>query len=152
MSDWIDDLKRAEETKDRAQRQSEEWRLRCDRLIAAKAPDLWRALVERVASDVKRLAEEFPDRDSMRLEFVERSEDHFRLTNPSQHQNFMAVWVPNERIISLEFRNRPDALSDMQVRRDTIRFFVTNQDDVQMKFGGTVLLESISERLIKEVL
>src|SRR5579863_697521 len=150
MSYWIDDLKRKEEQENQEQRRREEWRLRCDRLIEAKAPLLWQDLRDRVRSDFVKVAEMFPDKH---LSFDDHgSREHFTAINPSKRWNFEARWMPQARIVLLEFRRAPDMLSPVQATREEIRFSVTGEDDVLMKFEGLTQVEAISERLIKSLL
>jgi len=148
MGDWLDDLKRAEQDRDRTESEDRKWRLHCAQLIDAKGPDLWRELAERVASDVKRVAQVFPNKDSMRLEFEDNGDD-FTLTNPSQRRNYKAAWRADKRVIDLELRlNFPEE----RVTREEITFHVTDKDEVQMRFAGTAMPESISEKLIRKLL
>src|SRR5271156_231341 len=81
MSDWIDNLKQSEETKERAQRQREEWALRCDHLISAKARDLWQGLVETLEADVSKLCEAFRNQDAMHVAIQDKGENYLTVRN-----------------------------------------------------------------------
>jgi hypothetical protein len=150
MSDWIDDLKDKEANRSQDQRRREQWKLRCDSLIAAKAPDLWRELIARVKADFIKLSEVFPDKH---LSFDDHhSDDHFTVTNPSKRWNCEARWMPEARVIRLHVRRAPDMLAPVELTRMEIMFSVTDDDSVLMKFEGITEMAAIAERLLKQIL
>jgi hypothetical protein len=153
MGGWMDDLKKEEDARELKRRQNEAWRLRCDRLIADVAPTIWRALAERIATDVRRLAEKFPDDDSKYLEFDDQGgQNRFTVASHSGHRNLTACYLPDARMVDLEFRSRADLFSTAQVVKEKMDFFVSQNDEVGISLHERKSLEGISELLIKRLL
>ena len=149
VSNWIDKLRSDRETQKAQERREQEWQLHCAELIRAKAPDLWAALVEQIASDVREINATI---HGVSLEFNDHnSKTHFDVSNPSLQRNFSAYWRPDISEVGLEFRNRPDPLSSVHSIKDQIGFAVVGQD-VHPRYGGFCTISSISEWLIKRIL
>jgi hypothetical protein len=153
MSDWIDNLKQSEETKERAQRQREEWALRCDHLISAKARDLWQGLVGTLEADVSKLCETFRNQDSKQVAIQDKGENHLTVRNATGRRNFTLSLTPDAHpTIRLEFRSREEILGRLQAYKEQISFSVVGGNDVVMKYGSGATAEEISERLLKKLL
>jgi hypothetical protein len=86
-------------------RQFQDWQLHRVALVKAKAPGLWRELVEHVASEVTRLQTK---RSTFGLEFDDYDGgNRFTLSNPAEHRSLTARFIPQAHTIWLEFRVPP---------------------------------------------
>ena len=61
MTDWIDELATRDKAKAEQNRTQDELRLHRAKIIEAKAPEFWDALIEKLSSDCPRLRKMFPD-------------------------------------------------------------------------------------------
>jgi hypothetical protein len=61
MSDWIDGMKTRDEERVESQRRADELRLHKARIIRARAPVLWAAVIEQIEDDLEKLKTAFPD-------------------------------------------------------------------------------------------
>jgi hypothetical protein len=102
MSDWIDELKRKEEEKNRNVQQHREWQIRCDGIISSRGPVLLTELIVRMRSDIARLKEKFPTDDSKHIQIDEVGDMSIYLTRPTfPYTELRLRWIPDERLIGV---------------------------------------------------
>lgn len=75
MTDWIDNLAARDQTKAEQNRTQDEIRLLKAKIIEAKAPEFWDALIETLRSDCEKLRKTFPDNTSRQCNLVKSGSD-----------------------------------------------------------------------------
>jgi hypothetical protein len=79
MGDWIDDLDEQESGKSADERRRQDIRLHDERIVCAKAPEFWKALLESVRADCLKLQSRYPDRLNRQAQVVQERDNHFVL-------------------------------------------------------------------------
>lgn len=78
MPDWIDKLKGGDDKRADDQRRNEELRLHNAKVIRAKAPKFWNAVIEQIKADSEKLRVAFPHDISRHCDLIQ-SGDSYRL-------------------------------------------------------------------------
>jgi hypothetical protein len=154
MPDWIDKLKKDDDTKAKASQHQSEVRLRNDKVIAAKAPGLWDTLIKQITTDAAKLNDAFPTDASRQCDVIQQGHAYV-LQNRRLPFSIL--------VLSINF-----AASQIDVRTGTknsggpanmqtdspICFTLDFQDELQFEWLGTKYSDMalLSERLIKRVL
>lgn len=75
MTDWIDKLAASEQAKAEQNRTQDELRLHRAKIIEAKAPEFWDAVLEKLRSDCAKLRDTFPDDRSRHCNLIKSGID-----------------------------------------------------------------------------
>jgi len=153
MSDWIDDLKAKEADKQQKADKEREWRLRNDKIIRVKGPELWATVIDRIHTDVAKLHESFPQDFARHIQIDPSGKSALGITLVKEAPPRMvlkAQWVDEINAVGLEIEepNLP------YPRKKELRCQVIADDSVQMEADGDWFSTAgpIAERLLRKLL
>ena len=153
MTDWIDKLAEKDKAQAEDRRTQEELRLHKAKMISAKAPEFYNALIERLQVDSSKLREKFPNDRSRQCDVVKAALDWeirgcklpWRIVNMRLNVAGQIVDIA-ETVREARDRVVPDG-------RDQIKITVNDDEELEFTYRGRrhVTPDSLAEALIQRV-
>lgn len=156
VSDWIDKLKKSEQSQLSEKNRQEEMRLHKAKIVRAKAPTFWDALKERVEADCNKLRAEFPA-DNHRNCFVTGVlPGRFTIKGGGLPQRILDLELSLDGLCIGTFESEMRDRSQPAVQtkgNGEIGIEVGDDEELQFRFNGKLHkdIESLSEHLVSYV-
>jgi hypothetical protein len=153
MSDWIDKLAEKDKAQAESRRTQEEFRLHCAKVINAKAPEWWSAVIERLQTDCSKLKNTFPNDRGRQCDIIKNGLDW-------DLQGCKLPWIilsmrlnaDGQSVdISESIKNARDSV--VPDRRDEIKIGVMSNESLEFTYKGRAYTtpESLAQALIMHV-
>jgi|CZKY01.1.fsa_nt_gi hypothetical protein len=137
MSDWIDKLAASDRAQAESHKTQDELRLHKAKIIAAKAPEFWNAVIERLGVDSTKLRETFPDDRSRQCSLIKNGMD-WELSGCKLPWRILSFRLNVDGQLVDIVESRKEALDRTVPKgRDQIRITVNSDEDLEFRYRGT---------------
>jgi len=155
MSDWIDDLKQRDQDVTDEARRRENLRLHRAKIIEAKAPAFWKAVIQQVEKDCSKLRETFRDDTSRQCE-VSINGETLQLRGRRFPSRIISL-SPNfsgQCIEVREAKQLDQLMSPIVEQTASIKVTANADEEIDLEFMGRrySMPASLSEALVKRTL
>jgi hypothetical protein len=153
MPDWIDKVEENDKTQAEKRARQEELRLHRAKVITAKAPEWWDAVIERLQADSSKLREKFPN-DTSRQCTIAKSGNDWELQGcklPWKILN-MQLNVAGQCVDIME-SERESRDKVRQVERTQIKITVNSDEELEFRYQSSahVVPALLAQALIRYV-
>lgn len=154
MSDWIDNLRKQEGQQKEAVARFDAVRLHNAKVIGAKSPALWDALIAQIGADLTRLREAFPNDIKWHFDLIQRGHVYtlqsktFPISSIQLTLNLDAGYVEVSQGLKRSRTEQPVLLP-----KESIAFVLTNDEEVAFSWKSDFFTDPalLAEQLIKSV-
>lgn len=150
VQERIQQIKQAEES----QTSQREWQLHCERVIAAKAPDLAQSVWSAVERDVQEFNDSFSAAPHRKIEFHRQPSNRVLVRKPYYPTLILEAWLDLEgRVIRFTCSMTPDSESSRQRNVGILRIRLFDDGNL-MLFNGEhpLTIEEASQLLLDSIL
>lgn len=137
MSDWIDKLAEKDKANAALRQTQEELRLHRAKVISAKAPARWSAVIERLKADCSKLRNTFPDDKGRQCHVIENGlYCDLQGCKPPRMVLSMRLNVDGQSVDNVESMKDDHDTRVIPDARDTIQIGVASDESLEFTFKG----------------
>jgi hypothetical protein len=153
VNDWIDKLAASDRDRAAQNRTQDELRLHRDKIVEAKAPEFWSALVARLSSDCEKLRKTYPNDLSRHCSLVKSGNDYTLQGSDLPWRILIMHFNPNEHSVDISEGIQESRDSQTRVPSYQIKIMANAHDEVEFVYKNQPYTtpDSLAEQMIRYV-